>query len=186
LALHFRQRVHHSMALLHVLAVLTGLLLMTYAEFVAHPLLMGTILGLFATGAAVAWLGNRRSWHRRYLDYRVLAEGLRVQAYWAVASVPSSQRVGFAYDSFLQKQDVELGWIRHAMRGVALGGERRSSDAGLQSAMAAPSASSATSAAAPPTANACTAIPGCSAAPACCSAWRGRWCSSCSAPGSKR
>ena len=132
LALHFRQRVHHSMALLHVLAVLTGLLLMTYAEFVAHPLLMGTILGLFAAGAAVAWLGNRRSWHRRYLDYRVLAEGLRVQAYWAIASVPSSHRVGFAYDSFLQKQDVELGWIRHAMRAVALGGERRANDAGLQ------------------------------------------------------
>ena len=42
----------------------------------------------------MAWLGNRRSWHRRYLDYRVLAEGLRVQAYWAIASVPSSQRVG--------------------------------------------------------------------------------------------
>ena len=132
LALHFRQRVHHSMALLHVLAVLTGLLLMTYAEFVAHPLLMGAILGLFATGAAVAWLGNRRSWHRRYLDYRVLAEGLRVQAYWAIASVPSSHRVGFAYDSFLQKQDVELGWIRHAMRAVALGGERRANDVGLQ------------------------------------------------------
>lgn len=132
LALHFRQRVHHSMALLHVLAVLTGLLLMTYAEFIAHPLLMGAILGLFAAGAAVAWLGNRRSWHRRYLDYRVLAEGLRVQAYWAIASVPSSHRVGFAYDSFLQKQDVELGWIRHAMRAVALGGERRANDIGLQ------------------------------------------------------
>lgn len=131
LALHFRKRVHHSMALLHVLAVLTGLLLMTYAEFIAHPALMGAILGLFAAGAAVAWLGNRRSWHRRYLDYRVLAEGLRVQAYWAIASVPSSQRVGFAYDSFLQKQDVELGWIRHAMRAVALGGERRANDAGL-------------------------------------------------------
>jgi hypothetical protein len=80
----------------------------------------------------VAWLGNRRSWHRRYLDYRVLAEGLRVQAYWAIASVPSSHRVGFAYDSFLQKQDVELGWIRHAMRAVALGGERRANDVGLQ------------------------------------------------------
>jgi hypothetical protein len=132
LALHFRQRVHRSMALLHVLAVLTGLLLMTYAEFISHPLLMSAILALFATGAAVAWLGNRRSWHRRYLDYRVLAEGLRVQAYWAIASVPSSHRVGFVYDSFLQKQDVELGWIRHAMRAVALGGERRGSDAGLR------------------------------------------------------
>jgi hypothetical protein len=131
LALHFRQRVHHSMALLHVLAVLTGLLLMMYAEFMSHPLLMGGILLLFAAGAAVAWLGNKRSWHRRYLDYRVLAEGLRVQAYWALAGVPSAHRVRFVYDSFLQKQDVELGWIRHAMRAVALGGERRVSDAGL-------------------------------------------------------
>lgn len=131
LALHFRRRVHQSLFLLHLLAVLSGLLLMTYAEFMNNPLLMGATLGLFATGALVAWMGNRRSWHRRYLDYRVLAEGLRVQAYWAIAGVPSAQRVRFAYDSFLQKQDVELGWIRHAMRGVALGGERRLNDAGL-------------------------------------------------------
>lgn len=131
LALHFRRRVHRSLFLLHLLAVLSGLLVMTYAEFMNNPLLMGATLGLFATGAMVAWMGDRRSWHRRYLDYRVLAEGLRVQAYWAIATVPSAQRVRFAYDSFLQKQDVELGWIRHAMRGVALGGERRASDAGL-------------------------------------------------------
>ena len=131
LALHFRRRVHRSLFLLHLLAVVSGLLVMTYAEFMSNPLLMGATLGLFATGALVAWMGNRRSWHRRYLDYRVLAEGLRVQAYWAIAGVPSAQRVRFAYDSFLQKQDVELGWIRHAMRGVALGGERRLSDTGL-------------------------------------------------------
>ncbi len=132
LALHFRKRVHHSMLLLHVLAVLSGMLLMIYSEFISHPLLMGSILMLFATGASVSWLGNRRCWHRRYLDYRVLAEGLRVQAYWSIASVPSSYRVRFAYDSFLQKQDVELGWIRHAMRAVSLGGERRASNAGLR------------------------------------------------------
>jgi hypothetical protein len=44
--------------------------------------------------------------------------------------------VRFVYDSFLQKQDVELGWIRHAMRAVALGGERRASEAGLRWAVA--------------------------------------------------
>ena len=131
LALHFRRRVHHSLFLLHLLAVVSGLLVMTYAEFMNNPLLMCATLALFATGALVAWLGNRRSWHRRYLDYRVLAEGLRVQAYWSIASVPSAQRVRFAYDSFLQKQEVELGWIRHAMRAAALGGERRVNDAGL-------------------------------------------------------
>jgi len=93
---------------------------------------MAATLALFATGALVAWLGQRRSWHRRYLDYRVLAEGLRVQAYWAIAGVPSSRRMRFAYDSFLQKQDVELGWIRHAMRGLAVGDEPSSGTAGLR------------------------------------------------------
>ena len=132
LALHFRTRVHHSMLLLHVLAVLTGLLLMTYSEFMARPAVLAALLGLFAVGVAVAWLGKRRSWHRRYLDYRVLAEGLRVQCYWTIAGVPSSHRVRFAYDSFLQKQDVELGWIRHAMRAVGLGGGTPISDAGLR------------------------------------------------------
>jgi hypothetical protein len=132
LALHFRKRVHHSMLLLHVLAVLTGLLLMTYSEFVAQPALLAALLGFFAVGVAVAWLGERRSWHRRYLDYRVLAEGLRVQCYWTIAGVPSSHRVRFAYDSFLQKQDVELGWIRHAMRAVGLGGGTPISDVGLR------------------------------------------------------
>lgn len=132
LALHFKRRVHMSMAVLHGLAVLTGVLLMTYAEFFTHPALMGSILLLFALGAGLVWLGDRRAWHRRYLDYRVLAEGLRVQAYWAMACVPASHHVRFAYDSFLQKQDIELGWIRHAMRAVALGGERRASEAGLR------------------------------------------------------
>ena len=29
----------------------------------------------------------------------------------------------FAYDNFLQKQDVDLGWIRHVMRNAALSGD---------------------------------------------------------------
>jgi hypothetical protein len=40
--------------------------------------------------------------------------------------------VRFSYDSFLQKQDVELGWIRHAMRGVALGDEPLTGSIGLR------------------------------------------------------
>jgi hypothetical protein len=131
LALHFRRRVQHSLLLVHTLAVVTGLLLMVYSEFDAERGLLAAVLGLFALGYAVARIGQRRDWHRRYLDYRVLAEGLRVQCYWTLAGVPAAQRVRFAYDSFLQKQDVELGWIRHVMRSVDLGGQAAGSDAGL-------------------------------------------------------
>ena len=132
LAIHYRQRVHASLLLLHALAVATGLLLMVYSELAAERALLAMTLGLFVLGVAVARIGTRREWHRRYLDYRVLAEGLRVQCYWTVAGVPAAHRVRFAYDSFLQKQDVELGWIRHAMRGVHLGGGATGTDAGLR------------------------------------------------------
>ena len=36
------------------------------------------------------WLRSRGDWQRRYLDYRVLAEALRVQFYWAIAGVERS------------------------------------------------------------------------------------------------
>ena len=82
-----------------------------------------TILGVltvFAVGFGFAQLAHRRNWHRKYLDYRALAEGLRVEFYWAVAGVHSGLEGAFAHESFLQKQDVDLDWIRVAMRAVSL------------------------------------------------------------------
>ena len=55
-----------------------------------------------------------------YLDYRGLAEGLRVQVYWRLAGVETPPNSSLGYDSFLQKQDVDLSWIRHAMRSTGL------------------------------------------------------------------
>ena len=45
-----------------------------------------------------------------------LAEALRVQFYWNVSGVVDPHSPAFAYDTFLHRQDVELGWIRHVMR----------------------------------------------------------------------
>lgn len=45
-----------------------------------------------------------------------MAEGLRVQFYWQIPDVPKVDEVRFAHDSFLQKQDIELGRIRNVMR----------------------------------------------------------------------
>jgi hypothetical protein len=59
---------------------------------------------------------RRHGWQRKHLDYRVLAEGLRVQFYWSVAGVVMENSSRFAHDSFLKRQDLELGWIRNIMR----------------------------------------------------------------------
>jgi hypothetical protein len=75
---------------------------------------------LFGLGMLLNLLGRRRQWQRKYLDYRGLAEGLRVQIYWRMAGVEPPANTSLGYDSFLQKQDVDLSWIRHAMRGSSL------------------------------------------------------------------
>ena len=75
---------------------------------------------LFALGGFVVVLANRRAWHRKYLDYRALAEGLRVQGYWYRVGLSLTGDAEFARDNFLQKQDVELSWVRDVMRSVGV------------------------------------------------------------------
>ena len=83
-----------------------------------------SVLLLFFFGVVYHIIGNRRQWHRKYLDYRALAEGLRVQLYWNLAGVVETGSAVFAYDNFLQKQDVDLAWIRHVMRSASLRRDR--------------------------------------------------------------
>ena len=120
LAVHFQRRVDQSLRLTHGLAVLMGLTFMCYTELNLSNAFIAIFLGQFAFGFMVYRIGERRDWHRKYLDYRALAEGLRVQLYWQLADVVPTDSIAFAHDSFLQKQDVELGWIRHVMRGASL------------------------------------------------------------------
>jgi len=120
LAIHFQKRVHGSLRAIHLLAVLMGLVFLVYSEFDAPNYLVLAFLALFFAGVAVHYAGESREWHRKYLDYRALAEGLRVQLYWNLAGVVDPVSAEFAYDNFLQQQDTDLGWIRHVMRRASL------------------------------------------------------------------
>jgi len=120
LAVHFRQRVRRSMLLTHALAAAMGLAFILYSDIDSDRRYVAAFLALFGLGLLVRWLGERREWHRKYLDYRGLAEGLRVQLYWRLAGVETPPNSSLGYDSFLQKQDVDLSWIRHAMRSTGL------------------------------------------------------------------
>ena len=124
LAIHFQKRVNQGMIITHSLAVVMGLIFILYAEYGGPQLLVYLFLLLFGTGVVFHQLGSRRGWHRKYLDYRALAEGLRVQHYWNLAGVVETHSAVFAYDNFLQKQDVDLGWIRHVMRSASLRRDR--------------------------------------------------------------
>jgi hypothetical protein len=93
-----------------------GLMYIIYSDLLPKQYFLYAFLGFFAAAAAIHAVGSRASWHRRYLDYRTLAEGLRVQLYWAAAGVTTGNVSKFAHDNFLQTQDPDLGWIRNVMR----------------------------------------------------------------------
>ena len=124
LAIHYQARVIGSLRTLHVLAVLMGLVFLVYSEFDGSPWMILVFLGLFFGGVSLYIIGGSHEWHRKYLDYRALAEGLRVQLYWNLSGVVEKKWAGFAYDNFLLKQDAELGWIRHVMRQASMYRER--------------------------------------------------------------
>jgi hypothetical protein len=120
LAVHFRRRVRLSLLCTHALAGLMGLCFILFSDIHANRWYLAAFLGLFGIGVAVKLVGREREWQRKYLDYRGLAEGLRVQLFWRLAGVDTPPNSSLGYDSFLQKQDVDLSWIRHAMRSTSL------------------------------------------------------------------
>lgn len=120
LAIHFQKRVLLALRSTYTLAALMGIAFTFYAHLSEQNNLIYMFLVLFATGGVVALLARRRQWHRKYLDYRALAEGLRIQSYWRRAGISTHSEHEFAHDNFLQKQNIELGWIRNVMRTVGL------------------------------------------------------------------
>ena len=120
LANHYQARFSRALRATYILAALMGAAFVGYSTLPGQQWLLYLFLGLFALGFGLYISGRRGEWHRKYLDYRVLAEGLRVQYYWAIAGVGNAGDGRFVYENFLQTQDPELGWIRHVMRDVTL------------------------------------------------------------------
>ena len=116
LANRYQRRVRRVLKASHVCAWLVAVGYLTYNDLQSTPALIAIILLLMLTAVAVNLLAVRGAWHRKYLDYRTLAEGLRVQFYWAAAGVTSGDITKYAHDNCLQMRDVELGWIRNVMR----------------------------------------------------------------------
>jgi hypothetical protein len=116
LAIHFQRRVLHTLRATHVCVFLTGFAYLSYTDFKSDRSFIFLVLAVMIIASVINYLAKRGAWHRKYLDYRTLAEGLRVQFYWAAAGVTSGNVSKFAHDNFLQMQDPDLGWIRNVMR----------------------------------------------------------------------
>ncbi len=116
LAIRYQKKVLLAFRATHLLAFLMGLMFILYSDVQTWSLYMFAFLLFFLVSAGVQLMARKQGWHRKYLDYRTLAEGLRVQFYWAVAGIRNENESKFTHDNFLQTQDPELGWIRNVMR----------------------------------------------------------------------
>lgn len=122
LAIHFQRRVLLAMRVIYLVAFVMGVAFTMYDNLPDQDNMLFVFMFLFATGVVVSAVAKRRGWHRKYLDYRALAEGLRVQCYWRRAGISLTGDPEFAHDSLMQKQDIELGWVRNVMRSAGLSG----------------------------------------------------------------
>ncbi|MBE9562450.1 MAG: hypothetical protein IMF12_06270, partial [Proteobacteria bacterium] len=78
-----------------------------------QPLALGIYAILFiCSSLTVGFVGWRR-YHTKVLDYRTLAEGLRVQIFWHLSGLNHS-----VSDYYLRNQRQELGWIRDGIRAL--------------------------------------------------------------------
>ncbi|HSE11726.1 MAG TPA: hypothetical protein VLB69_03735, partial [Rudaea sp.] len=125
LAIHFQRRVLFALRAIYTMAALMGIAFVYYANFPVQDHMIFVFLALFGSGVWISLLAGRRGWQRKSVDYRALAEGLRVQSYWRRAGLSATGDAEFVHDNFLQKQDVELGWIRNVMRSADLVGDLR-------------------------------------------------------------
>jgi len=121
LAIYYQRRIFSALRMVHALAFVMGLMFIFYADFEANREFIFVFFVCFIAAFAVHMVAARSQWHSRYLEYRALAEGLRIQFYWAAAGVSKEMATKFAHDNFLQKQDTELGWIRNVMRFAGMG-----------------------------------------------------------------
>jgi hypothetical protein len=116
LAMHYQKKTLRTLLITHWMAFLMGFMFLLYSDFDTLNSFLYAFLAFFGGAGGLQYWAKRNSWQRKYLDYRTLAEGLRVQFYWAVAGVTSESKWKFTHDTFLQSQDPEFGWIRNVMR----------------------------------------------------------------------
>jgi len=110
LALHFQVRTRRMLATLFVWIFVAAALFEAYKGLAEGYHL---IVGLYAGAVAAAWLwyylANREDYRSKFLDYRALAEGLRVQFFWWLGGIRED-----VASHYLRKQRGELDWIRVA------------------------------------------------------------------------
>lgn len=115
LSIRYAKQYRRILAALAVISTIVTIAFLLYDEADLHWMIL--VCGLmFLAAWLVQRFGRRIACHRRYLEYRTLAEGLRVQAYLRYAG--SDLKVS---DLITWSERTETPWIADALKTLTLG-----------------------------------------------------------------
>jgi hypothetical protein len=119
LAIQFQKKRKRTMIGLFILVGLAVICMENYDGWLENwePVRSFLWIYLGALGLAFLWhrLAGRREYQSKHLEYRALAEGLRVQFFWRLAGLNE-----IVSEHYLRKQRSGLEWIRNAIRGCRI------------------------------------------------------------------
>ncbi|GAB6036984.1 hypothetical protein JCM15519_15430 [Fundidesulfovibrio butyratiphilus] len=115
LAGELQRRAHRRMQAIFAAAGLMLLAFNWYSNIASVPVALGAYILFFVAGFSVYAWDKTGGGSTRYIDYRGLAEGLRVLLFYRLAAVPIK-----ASDQYLRKYRSEITWIRDALRTIDL------------------------------------------------------------------
>ncbi len=111
LAAFFQRYTLGIMKTLFVLVLAGVSFLQAYSDLDTQRKFLFIYMVILGVAYFIYWRAKRSEYHSKYLDYRALAEGLRVQFFWRLAGLKKP-----VADHYLRKQRSELDWIRKAIR----------------------------------------------------------------------
>lgn len=114
-ALHFQTRVDKALKWLLSMPVMAFFFFGAFDELWS----MAYMLALFPVFLGIALriykMTAKKEYDRKFSDYRVLAEGLRVQFFWKLAALREN-----VTDHYHRKYKAEMNWIFYAIRNVSI------------------------------------------------------------------
>ena len=115
LSVRFAKQYRRILAALAIISTIITIAFLLYDEAELHGMIL-VCGGMLLLAWLVQRYGNRFASHRRYLEYRMLAEGLRVQAFLRYAGSGLC-----ASDVLSHSAQTETGWVASALKVLSVG-----------------------------------------------------------------
>jgi hypothetical protein len=120
LSLYFQRKTVTTLRTLFWIVFSAVIVLELYADlFPSQVSLLTCYPLLMILSYTLYFVAKKKDWENKYLDYRALAEGLRVQFFWKVSGIEESCR-----DHYMHLQKTEMEWITVAIEKYCSTSER--------------------------------------------------------------